>query len=131
MNLPWDLFLGRVRESGAYTTDKETESVVRAVLAALGAQLEGEVRTDLAAQLPLRCKPLLLDPLPATRPMTPTEFVAAVTLLIDGATEETARWDASAVLTTVADCVDSQLVQQMLVQLPPGYGLLFGHPVHT
>ncbi|MFE9454114.1 DUF2267 domain-containing protein [Streptomyces sp. NPDC006739] len=131
MNQPWDRFLGRVRENGAYTTDKEAERVVRTVLLALGALLDGEARTELAAQLPPRCKPLLLDPLPATRPMTPTEFVAAVALLIDGATEETARWDTSAVLNTVADSVDSQLVQQILAQLPPGYGLLFGHPVRT
>ncbi|MEU8034477.1 DUF2267 domain-containing protein [Streptomyces sp. NPDC049099] len=131
MNLSWDPFLGQVRESGAYTTEKEAERVVRAVLAALGAQLEGEARTDLAAQLPSRCKPLLLDQLPATRPMTPTEFVAAVALLIDGATEETARWDTSAVLNTVADCVDSRLVEQILAQLPAGYGLLFRHPVRT
>ncbi|MER6027141.1 DUF2267 domain-containing protein [Streptomyces sp. NPDC001851] len=131
MNQPWDLFLGRVRENGAYATDKEAERVVRAVLVALGALLESEARTDLAAQLPPRCEPLLLDPLPATRPMTPAEFVAAVALLIDGATEETARWDTSAVLSTVADSVDSRLVRQILAQLPPGYGLLFGHPART
>ncbi len=47
---------------------------------------------------------------------------------IEGATEQTAAWDVSAVLSVVADAVGEDLTGQMLLQLPPGYDLLFGRP---
>jgi len=44
------------------------------------------------------------------------------------ATEETARWDASAVLSTVAEAVSGGQLNQILSQLPSEYALLFGKP---
>ncbi|MEU0599929.1 DUF2267 domain-containing protein [Streptomyces sp. NPDC006393] len=126
MILPWDLFLGRVRERGEYATDKQAEGAVRVVLTALAALLPDEDRSEIVAQLPQECAPLLLDALPATKQLTPEEFVQAVALLIDGATEQTAHWDTGAVLSTVADSVGDGLVQRILDQLPPGYETLFG-----
>jgi uncharacterized protein (DUF2267 family) len=43
-----------------------------------------------------------------------------------GATESTARWDASAVLSTVADAVSGGELNDVLTQLPSGYAVLFG-----
>ena len=47
---------------------------------------------------------------------------------VDGATEETAKWDVGAVLSVVADAADEELMGRILLQLPPGYDLLFGRP---
>ncbi|GAA2625797.1 hypothetical protein GCM10010425_22990 [Streptomyces spororaveus] len=46
---------------------------------------------------------------------------------IEGATEKTALWDVGAVLSTVAAAAGLTLLQEVLLQLPPGYDLLFGH----
>jgi hypothetical protein len=54
--------------------------------------------------------------------------VRAVAAWIEGATEKTATWDVSAVLSVVADAAGEELVRRVLIQLPPGYDLLFGRP---
>lgn len=46
---------------------------------------------------------------------------------IEGATEQTATWDVSAVLSTVADAADDDLHNEILLQLPAGYDLI-GRP---
>lgn len=65
---------------------------------------------------------------PAAEPRTPTpeRFVRATAAWIEGATEHTATWDVSAVLSTVADTAGADLTGQLLLQLPTGYDLLFG-----
>ncbi|GAB2969080.1 DUF2267 domain-containing protein [Streptomyces pseudoechinosporeus] len=126
MAIAWEPFLAQVQERGEYTTTREAERVTRTVLATLGAHLLGSERKKLADQLPAQCQPLLLEPLPATKPLNPHEFVEAVALLIEGATPETARWDTGAVLSTLADIADKDLLHAILTQLPPGYALLFG-----
>lgn len=45
-----------------------------------------------------------------------------------GTTEEAGRWDASAVLSTVAEAVTGGELNQVLTQLQPGYAPLFGKP---
>ncbi|MFD4395527.1 DUF2267 domain-containing protein [Kitasatospora sp. NPDC058478] len=47
------LLLQQVRTLGRYTCDEEAERVLTVVLAALGSQLTGEERCDLAAALPV------------------------------------------------------------------------------
>lgn len=42
------------------------------------------------------------------------------------ATEQTAQWDASAVLTTLAEAVSGGELNQIVTQLPAGYAPLFG-----
>ncbi|GAB2822698.1 DUF2267 domain-containing protein [Streptomyces chlorus] len=126
MAIAWEPFMAQVQERGEYTTTGEAERVTRAVLSALGAHLLGSERTELADRLPAQCQPLLLEPLPATKPLSPHEFVEAVALLIEGATPETARWDTGAVLSTLADHAGEDLLHRILTQLPPGYALLFG-----
>jgi uncharacterized protein (DUF2267 family) len=43
-----------------------------------------------------------------------------------GARTHTAQWDASAVLTTLADAVSGGEVNHLISQLPSGYAALFG-----
>jgi uncharacterized protein (DUF2267 family) len=128
MRTDWDAFLSAVQERGEYPTQAEAERVSRAVLALLGAHLVGEVRQELAARLPETLERILLNPLQAHEPLSPERFIRATAAWIEGATEKTATWDVSAVLSVVADTAGEELTQRILLQLPPGYDLLFGHP---
>ncbi|MFK4066670.1 DUF2267 domain-containing protein [Streptomyces sp. NPDC029674] len=129
MRMRWDAFLAAVQERGEYSTQDEAERATRAVLALLGAHLVGEVRAELADRLPETCALVLLNPLQAYEPMSPERFVRATAAWIEGATEKTAMWDVSAVLSVVADVTQAgSLLDRILLQLPPGYDLLFGRP---
>ncbi|MFE5833702.1 MULTISPECIES: DUF2267 domain-containing protein [unclassified Streptomyces] len=130
MTLRREAFLDRVRERGEYGTEEEAERAARVVLALLGAHLVGEVRAQLAARLPETFALILLNPLTSAEPLPPERFVRATAAWIEGATEQTATWDVSAVLSTVADAAGEDLLGQILFQLPAGYDLLFGrfHP---
>ncbi|MGX1675244.1 DUF2267 domain-containing protein [Streptomyces sp. NPDC055400] len=127
----WDAFLEQGQERGQYATPREAERSARTVLALLGAHLVGEVRAELAARLPETFAVILLNPLQATEPLSPERFVRATAAWIEGATEQTAAWDVSAVLSVAADAAGEDLTHRILLQLPPGYDLLFGHPEHT
>ncbi|MFJ9030242.1 DUF2267 domain-containing protein [Streptomyces sp. NPDC102274] len=131
MVMRWDAFLAVVQERGEYSVPQEAERAVRVVLALLGAHVVGAERAELAARLPESCALVLLDPLPAAEPLTPERFVRATAAWIEGATEETAKWDVGAVLSVVADAADEELMRRVLLQLPPGYDLLFGRPQPT
>ncbi|MGO4457245.1 DUF2267 domain-containing protein [Streptomyces sp. M-16] len=128
MTLRHEPFLDRVKERGEYDTAEEAERAARVVLALLGAHLIGEVRAQLAARLPEGFALILLNPLQSTEPLPPERFVRATAAWIEGATEQTATWDVSAVLSTVADTAGEDLTGQVLLQLPVGYDLLFGRP---
>ena len=128
MTLRREAFLDRVKERGEYHSRQEADRAARVVLALLGAHLVGEVRAELAARLPEDFALILLNPLQIAEPLPPQRFVRATAAWIEGATEQTAAWDVSAVLSTVADAAGDDLLQQILLQLPAGYDLLFGHP---
>ncbi|ARH89608.1 MULTISPECIES: DUF2267 domain-containing protein [Streptomyces] len=128
MSMRWEAFLAHVQERGEYATPQEAERVARVVLALLGAHLVGEERAELAARLPETYALILLNPLQAAEPLDPDRFVRATAAWIDGATEETAKWDVGAVLSVAADAAGDELLQRLLLQLPPGYDLLFGRP---
>jgi len=128
MVMRWDAFLDRIEERGEYDSRQEAERAARTVLALLGAHLVGEVRADLAARLPEDLALVLLNPLQAREPLSPERFVRATAAWIEGATERTATWDVSAVLSVVADAAGDELTGSILLQLPAGYDLLFGHP---
>lgn len=128
MTLRREAFLDHVKERGEYDTLEEAERAARIVLALLGAHLVGEVRAQLAARLPEGFALILLNPLQSVEPLSPERFVRATAAWIEGATEQTATWDVSAVLSTVADTAGDDLLEQMLLQLPTGYDLLFGRP---
>lgn len=126
-----EAFLDHVKERGDYDTPQEAERAARVVLALLGAHLVGEVRAQLAARLPDDFALILLNPLQSAEPLPPERFVRATAAWIEGATEHTAAWDVSAVLSTVADATGDDLLKEILLQLPAGYDLLFGRPQPT
>ncbi|MFD5559264.1 DUF2267 domain-containing protein [Kitasatospora griseola] len=128
MTLRWEAFLEEVRERGEYDTQQDAERAARVVLALLGAHLVGDARAELAARLPETMALILLNPLQAAEPLNAERFVRATAAWIEGATEATAPWDIGAVLSTVADAAGDDLTGRILLQLPPGYDLLFGRP---
>ncbi|GAA3159080.1 DUF2267 domain-containing protein [Streptomyces mirabilis] len=128
MTLRREAFLDRVKERGEYDSLQEAERAARVVLALLGAHLVGEVRAQLAARLPEDFALILLNALQSAEPLPPERFVRATAAWIEGATEQTAAWDVSAVLSTAADAAGDDLLGQILLQLPAGYDLLFGRP---
>ncbi|PWI42344.1 DUF2267 domain-containing protein [Streptomyces sp. ICBB 8177] len=130
MAMRWESFLEQVRERGEYPTRSEADRAARTVLALLGAHLVGDVRSELAARLPESFALILLNPLQAAEPLSPERFVRATAAWIEGATERTAAWDVGAVLSVAADAAGEDLTRRMLLQLPPGYDLLFGRPQH-
>ncbi|MFB7860671.1 DUF2267 domain-containing protein [Streptomyces sp. NPDC056069] len=123
-----EAFLDHVRERGEYRTREEADRAARVVLGLLGAHLVGAVRAALAARLPETYALILLNPLQAAEPLSPERFVRATAAWIEGATEKTALWDVGSVLSTVAAAAGDALTHEVLLQLPPGYDLLFGHP---
>lgn len=131
MSMRREAFLAQVQERGEYETAEETDRVARVVLALLGAHLAGSVRAELAARLPETYALILLNPLQATEPLSPERFVRATAAWIEGATETTALWDIGAVLSAAAAAAGDTLIREVLLQLPPGYDLLFGHPQPT
>ncbi|MFG2125377.1 DUF2267 domain-containing protein [Streptomyces sp. NPDC048710] len=131
MTVRREAFLDHVKERGDYDTLQEAERAARVVLALLGAHLVGEVRAQLAARLPEDFALILLNPLQSAEPLPPKRFVRATAAWIEGATEQTAAWDVSAVLSTVADAAGNDLLKEILFQLPAGYDLLFGRPQPT
>ncbi|WP_346777226.1 DUF2267 domain-containing protein [Streptomyces sp. HNM0575] len=118
--------MARVREYGRYATDAETKQVVRVVLSSLGGHLPEGVREQVAARLPATAAETLRYQLPATKPLTAPEFVDAVANRLDGATNGTARWDASSVLSVLGEVCGDELTDRMITELPQGYALLFG-----
>lgn len=128
MPIRTESFLARVQERGEYANLEEANRVARVVLALLGAHLVGTVRAELAARLPETYALILLNPLQAAEPLSPERFVRATAAWIEGATEKTALWDIGAVLSTAAAAAGDALTREILLQLPPGYDLLFGPP---
>ncbi|MER7120829.1 DUF2267 domain-containing protein [Streptomyces goshikiensis] len=131
MSMRRESFLAHVQERGEYETREEADRVARVVLALLGAHLVGSVRAELAGRLPETYALILLNPLQAAEPLSPDRFVRAAAAWIEGATEKTALWDIGAVLSTVAAAAGDALTSEVLLQLPHGYDLLFGHPQPT
>ncbi|MFF7680361.1 DUF2267 domain-containing protein [Actinacidiphila glaucinigra] len=121
----------QVQERGEYLTPQEADRAARVVLGLLGAHVVGEERAELAARLPETYALILLNPLQAVEPLDAERFVRASADWIEGATEATARWDVGAVLSVAADEAGPDLLRRLLLQLPPGYDLLFGRLAPT
>lgn len=122
----YDQFLATVTDRGEYRSAEEAERATLAVLGLLGRRLtEGEAK-DLAAQLPATLADVLTEAGPAEA-FGVEEFLRRLAAEVNGS-EQTARWDASAVLSTVADAVSGGELNQVLSQLPAAYAELFGKP---
>ncbi|MFB6582949.1 DUF2267 domain-containing protein [Streptomyces sp. NPDC056402] len=123
--MTFDQMLERVRYEGAYPTRERAEKAVRTVLAALGRQLVGDERVDLAQCLPVEAALTLTAQIPATDQLTGWGFVKDLAERA-GATPAVARWDTGAVLAVVARLAGPDLLARILRRLPGGYALLFG-----
>lgn len=123
--MTFDQMLERVRYDGAYPTRERAEQTVRSVLAALGRQITGDERVELAARLPHEAARVFTSQIPDTRQLTGWRFVKDLAARTGG-TPATARWDTGTVLNLVAHLAGPGLLDRVLAQLPPGYGLLFG-----
>ena len=73
--MTFDQMLEKVRYEGAYPTRERAEEAVRTVLAALGRQLTGDERVDLADRLPVEAALVLTAQIPDTQPLTGWGFV--------------------------------------------------------
>lgn len=120
----YDEFLARVRDHGEYADQAEADRTARAVLGLLAQRLVDGERKDLAAQLPAQLQDAVLTGAPQEA-FGVEEFLRRLAQQLS-ATEETARWGASAVLTTLAAAVSGGELNQILTQLPAGYAPLFG-----
>ncbi|MEU5059951.1 MULTISPECIES: DUF2267 domain-containing protein [Streptomyces] len=117
--------LERIRYEGAYPTRERAEEVTGAVLTSLGRQLTGDERVEFAACLPGEAARIFAGQIPDCQPLTGWGFVKDLAART-GATPATVRWDTGAVLTVIGDLAGPGLLDRILTQLPPGYGLLFG-----
>lgn len=124
----YDQFVATVRDRGEYPTRDEAKQVSGAVLELLAERITAGEADDLAAQLP--------EPLgecvrrgggERAQSYGVEEFCRRVAERT-GARPRTAEWDASAVLSTLADSVSGGELNQMISQLPSGYATLFGKP---
>ncbi|MYS88608.1 MULTISPECIES: DUF2267 domain-containing protein [Streptomyces] len=119
-------YLDRVSELGEYRSQDEAAEVTEAVLSVLAKRISpGEV-DDLVSQLPGPLGQALADAKPQqAESFGIEEFYRRVAERI-GARPRTAEWDASAVLTALAEAVSGGELNQILSRLPSGYALLFG-----
>ncbi|BDM71334.1 hypothetical protein HEK616_48210 [Streptomyces nigrescens] len=125
VGMTFEQMLERVRYEGAYPTRARAEEAVHAVLAALGRQLTGDERVELAAGLPHEAALTFTSQIPATEPLTGWGFVKDIASRTGG-TMATTRWDTGTVLHIVAQLAGEELLTRILAQLPSGYALLFG-----
>ena len=123
--MTFEQMLERVRYEGAYPTLEQAEERVRTVLAALGRQVTGDERVELAARLPHAAAAVFTSATPATEPLTGWDFVKDLASRT-GAAVATTRWDTGTVLRVVAQLAGEELLSRTLARLPSGYALLFG-----
>ena len=110
-------FLARVRELGEYASQAEAEQVTRNVLSVLGKRLVGGEANDLAAQLPAPLQDVLLAAAGPADDFGVEEFLRRVAATVPESSEQTALWDASAALTTLAEAISGGQLNQLLSQL--------------
>ncbi|MFB6524213.1 DUF2267 domain-containing protein [Streptomyces sp. NPDC056401] len=123
--MTFEQMLERVRYEGAYPTLERAEEAVRTVLGALGRQVTGDERVDLAQCLPVEAALTLTAQIPATEQLTGWGFVKDMATRT-GTTPATARWDTGAVLAVVTRLAGPDLLARILRRLPGGYAILFG-----
>ncbi|TDC93417.1 DUF2267 domain-containing protein [Saccharopolyspora aridisoli] len=126
--MKYDEFIATVRRLGEYESNERAEHVTRCVLGVLGARITAQEAEDLAAQLPGDLAEALRSEEQPMPDLSPDGFAEAVAARLEGASAETARWDVSAVLTTVTESIDGGELNHVLSQLPSGYATFFGHP---
>jgi|SRR5690625_4274792 len=117
----YDEFVAEVRDRGQYLDQDQAERAVKAVLTVLGERLVGGEPNDLAAQLPGELSEFLLNRADQEESYGVDGFIDRITEELSGATAETARQDATVVLTTLAETVTAGEFSDVLAQLPREY----------
>jgi uncharacterized protein (DUF2267 family) len=120
-------FLANVRDRGNYADQAEAQRVTEAVLAILAQRLGAGEAKDVAAQLPADLQDPMTTGIGPAESFGVEEFLARVARALDASTE-TAKWDASAVLTTLAESLTGGEFNQVLTRIQSGYAVLFGRP---
>ncbi|MBP0932519.1 DUF2267 domain-containing protein [Streptomyces sp. KCTC 0041BP] len=123
--MTFDQMLERVRYEGAYPTRERAAEAVHQVLSALGRQLTGDERVDLAQRLPAEAALTLTAQIPDTEHLTGWGFVKDLAALT-GVSPAVARWDTGAVLAVATRLAGPDFLARILRQLPDDYALLFG-----
>lgn len=99
------------------------------MLTALGSRMIGDEARDLSDQLSVPIRDALAERAGRRgRAVSTDEFLREVAQQVGTASPETARWDASAALSTLAEVLTSGAGNQLISQLPDGHAPLFGHP---
>ncbi|MFI9582696.1 DUF2267 domain-containing protein [Streptomyces sp. NPDC052236] len=122
----YDEFLARVRERGEYANQDEAAQVAKAVLQVLAHRITPSEAKDLASQLAAPLKEALEVDMEERGESYGVEQFYRRIAERTGAHDRTAQWDASAVLSTLADAVSPGELNQIISQLPSGYAVLFG-----
>ncbi|MFJ6785775.1 DUF2267 domain-containing protein [Streptomyces yangpuensis] len=123
--MTFDQMLEHVRYEGAHPTRERAAEAVHHVLAALGRQITGDERVDLAQALPVEAALTLTAQIPDTQQLTGWGFVKDLAERT-GTTPAVARWNTGAVLAVVTRLAGPDLLTRILRRLPDGYALLFG-----
>ncbi|WP_411104810.1 DUF2267 domain-containing protein [Streptomyces sp. cmx-4-9] len=117
--------LEAVRYEGAYPTAERAEEAVHRVMTALGRQITGDARVDLAGSLPVEAALPFTAQVPDAAPLTGWGFVKDLAAR-NGNSPATARWETGAVLAVVSRLAGPVLMDRVLDGLPEGWALLFG-----
>ncbi|WP_433135720.1 DUF2267 domain-containing protein [Actinomadura nitritigenes] len=119
-------FLAQVRRRGEYADQQEAEKVTRVVLEVLAQRIPRQESLDLAAQLPGSLGEVVAAAaVDQPESLGIERFCERVAERVQ-AVPRTAQWDASAVLSTLADSVSPGQLNQLISVLPTAYADLFG-----
>lgn len=123
--MTYDQMLECVRYDGAYPTTERAAEAVHKVMTALGRQITGDERVDLARCLPVEAALPFTAQIPEAEPLTGWGFIKDLATRT-GATPATVRWETGAVLAVVARLAGPALLTRLIDHLPEGWALLFG-----
>ncbi|MFE9633363.1 DUF2267 domain-containing protein [Streptomyces sp. NPDC006463] len=123
--MTYEQMLENVRYHGAYPTTGRAADAIHKVMSALGRQVTGDERVDLARCLPVEAALVFSAQIPDTQPLTGWGFVKDLATRAGG-TPATARWETGAVLAVVAHLAGPSLITRLIDRLPEGWALLFG-----
>jgi uncharacterized protein (DUF2267 family) len=113
-----DEFLTRVREIGEYPSYAQAEQATYKVLSVLGERLLTSQARDLAAQLPQPLAEVLLTANTGqAESLGLAEFVRRAAALAPPSSETSAIWDASAVLTAIAETVSGAQLNELISRM--------------
>jgi uncharacterized protein (DUF2267 family) len=122
----YDQFVSVVRDRGEYGSAAEAATVAKSVLRVFAGRIDPGEADDLAAQLPAPLDEAVRSGTQDAADGYGVEEFCRRIARRTGARPSTAEWDASAVLSTVADAITGGELNQLLTQLPSGYATLFG-----